>query len=155
MVIVLLHQYHAGHPQSVLCQSSYCCCCWYHSINGGVTAVIPPADSDGSWWLLYCVLLLMLNSWQSFNIIACNNVDVAIVIAIIHFLNDACLLSLLILHADDMSDAVDDRRSCVYHFISLNTNFVWNMGDNLRIVGRNGIFDTTVNFVLEGKDKAL
>jgi len=40
------------------------------------------------------------------------------------FLNDAYLLSLLILVADDMSDAVDDRHSCVCHFISLNTNFV-------------------------------
>jgi len=123
MVIVLLFECHAGHPQPASCWTSHCCCCWYHYINSGYAAVIPTANSD-SWWLLHCVLWLMLNSWQSFNIIACNNVDVAIIIAIIHFLNDACLLSLLILHTDDMSTASDDRHSCVYHFISLNMH-IW------------------------------
>ena len=53
-------------------------------------------------------------------IIVCNNVDVAIIIAIIHFSLRCISAIFLMLHADDISDADDDRHSCVCHFISLN-----------------------------------
>jgi len=86
MVIVLLFWCHAGHPQPALCWLSHCCCCWYHFINSGDAAVIPTANIDDSWWLLNCVLYWCSTVGNLVRyIVVCNNVDAAIIIAIIHF----------------------------------------------------------------------